>query len=327
MIEQTPYGYLSDGPCTRGSTCEITLKTIADHIGPDPHALAAKIRELMVHVFWQRAYGMQENRERTSREVNTRTMEEKLQLIRTHQKELGRHENSIDALPPDHKLIGNCRDFSLFFTALLRRTGIPARCRCGFGMYFIPNHGEDHWVVERWDSASQRWIICDPQLDDVMIERLKIDFDPMDMPDRAFLSGGEAWLACRSGDEPDKYGIFDMKGWDFIKGDLVRDIAALAGLELLPWDCWGVIERPYTMLSDNDIHALDEAAKQTSMKAHISRTCHSSSGLNASLSRSLSSEAVFSMPFAIEPVALPSSEPKAPMNFNTGSSVVSKLSL
>jgi hypothetical protein len=33
----------------------------------------------------------------------------------------------------------------------------------------------------------------------------------------------------------------DMSGMGFILGDMVRDLAALYKLPLLPWDCWGVM--------------------------------------------------------------------------------------
>jgi hypothetical protein len=120
-----------------------------------------------------------------------------------------------------------------------------------------------------------------------MIDKLKIVFDPMDLPDGAFLSGGEAWLACRGGDDPDRYGIFGMKGWDFVKGDHVRDLAALADLVLLPWDLWGIMERPYVLLGDTDLAALDEAARASPMKAAVTK---------AEASRRLGSDPRFALP-------------------------------
>jgi hypothetical protein len=270
MNEDDFSGYLEDGPFATAGGRERMMAAIAGEIGPDPRALAARIRELMVHAYWRGAYGLAEDRERTRSETNLRSMEGKLELIAAAQSGLGKPDG-VGPLPPERRLIGNCRDFSLFFSALLRRVGIPARARCGFGMYFAPNHGEDHWVVERLDADRSRWVISDPQLDQVMIERMKIPFDPMDLPDGAFLSGSEAWLACRAGDDPDRYGIFDLKGWDFVKGDFVRDVASLAGLELLPWDAWGVIGRPYAILADEDLAVLDAAARATVMRSRITR--------------------------------------------------------
>jgi len=263
--------YLEDGPFAEPGTYRPLLAVAVRELGPEPRALAERIRGLMVHVFWQSAYGLREDRERSVAETNLRSLAEKLERIAAAQEAVGRPRGSAEPLPPERRLIGNCRDFSLFFAALLREAGIPARARCGFGMYFVPNHGEDHWVVERWDPAQARWAISDPQIDGIMAEKLKIGFDPMDLPDGAFLSGGEAWLACRDGDDPERYGIFGMHGWDFVKGDFVRDLSALAGRELLPWDLWGVMERPYTLLGETDIAALDAAARASPMRARLGR--------------------------------------------------------
>ncbi len=266
-----PTGYLVQGPCTDpGDHCPGLAALIAE-CGPDPRALAERIRSLMVHVFWRTAYGLPEDQARAEEEVNIRDLRSMLDRIARTQTSLGRPPESLEPLPPELRLIGNCRDFSVFFTSLLRQAGIPARARCGFGMYFRPNQGEDHWVVERWDAGSARWIISDPQLDAVMVERLKLEFDPMDLPDGAFLSGGEAWLACRGGDDPQRYGIFDMRGWDFVKGDFVRDVAALAGMELLPWDIWGAMQTPHAQLSPEDLAALDRPAGLTPMRAPLTR--------------------------------------------------------
>ena len=264
-------GYLERGPFSDPRGFRPMLTAIVDEIGPDPRALAARVRSLMVHVFWLKAYGLSEDRARAEEATNLRDLPSKLRLISEAEASLGRPAGSAGPLPPELRLFGNCRDFSLFFAALLREAGIPARARCGFGMYFAPDRGEDHWVVERRDRGSARWAISDPQLDEVMVERLKIPFDPMDLPDGAFLSGGEAWLACRGGDDPGRYGIFDMHGWDFVKGDFVRDVASLAGLELLPWDLWGAMMESFDPADGAALAALDAAARETGMRAPLTR--------------------------------------------------------
>lgn len=281
MEEYNARDYLENGPFSDPGPFRPMLAAIARECGAESSpgtgrdfaigVLAERIRGLMVHVFWQSAYGLSEDRERSLAETNLRTMPDKLARVAATQESLGRPAASVESLPPERRLIGNCRDFSLFFAALLREAGIPARARCGFGMYFIPGRGEDHWVVERWVEQEKRWAISDPQLDGIMIEKLNIGFDPMDLPEGAFLSGGEAWLACRGGDDPDRYGIFGMKGWDFVKGDFVRDLASLAGCELLPWDLWGIMERPYVLLDESDIAALDAAARASPMRTRLCR--------------------------------------------------------
>jgi hypothetical protein len=271
MIETTKAGYLEQGPFTEAGEGRGLLEALVRQAGPDPRAIAEAIRGLDIHVFWRGAYGVPEAPERSRDETNLRRLSERLAAIGEANAAIGRERDSVLALPPERRVIANCRDLSLFFAAALREAGIPARARCGFGMYFMPDHGEDHWVVERWDEASSRWLISDPQLDDLMIHRLKPAFDPMDLPDGAFLSGGEAWLACRNGDDPRRYGIFDMSGWEFVMGDFVRDLAALACLELLPWDLWGLMEKSFAELTAEDLAALDAAARASPMRAPLTR--------------------------------------------------------
>jgi hypothetical protein len=126
--------------------------------------------------------------------------------------------------------------------ALLRHGGLPARARAGFAGYF-EDGWVDHWVVERWDPVGGVWRRSDPQLDDVQRAMFDLDFDPLDLPAGAFLAGSEAWRRCRRGDdEPQRFGIMDMRGWWFIAGNVVRDLAALQRVELLPWDVWGLMD-------------------------------------------------------------------------------------
>jgi len=168
------------------------------------------------------------------------------------------------AHPMERRLVGNCRDFSTLLCAMLRHLGIPARARCGFSTYFTPQVYEDHWVCEYWKSAEGRWATVDAQLDEFQRRALRIAFDPCDVPDGRFLPAGQAWKLCRAGKaDPDRFGIFDLHGMWFIRGNLVRDMAALNKVELLPWDGWGIIERDETGLSTADLDLLDRCAALT----------------------------------------------------------------
>ena len=139
--------------------------------------------------------------------------------------------------PLERRLVGNCRDFSVMLCAMLRHQGVPARARCGFGTYFLPNHYEDHWVCEYWSASEKRWLMVDPQLDSLQREVLGIDFDTCDMPAGRFVTGGEAWRRCRRGEaDPESFGILDMKGLWFVCGDLLRDFLALYKVEILLLD-------------------------------------------------------------------------------------------
>ncbi|HOQ97470.1 MAG TPA: transglutaminase domain-containing protein, partial [Anaerolineae bacterium] len=64
---------------------------------------------------------------------------------------------------------------------------------------------------------------------------LQPDFSPLDVPRSRFIVGGQAWLDCREGrSDPLLYGIHDMHGMWFIRGNVVRDMLALNKIELLP---------------------------------------------------------------------------------------------
>ena len=106
--------------------------------------------------------------------------------------------------------------------------------------------------------------MVDAQLDDLQKENLKIRFNSLDMPSYQFVTGGKAWLLCRAGQaDPEKFGIFKMRGMDFIRGDLVRDFLALNSLEILPWDGFGIINKHASQLDEKDAGLLDHIAGLT----------------------------------------------------------------
>jgi hypothetical protein len=220
--------------------------------------LCLVVQRLLLHIFWAERYGAKLSQER-QREVNLRHVSRMMARIG----DLDDRPLS-EARPLDKRLVGNCRDFSVLLCSMLRHQGVPARARCGFGTYFLPNHYEDHWVCEYWNAAQQRWVMVDAQLDDFQQRALGIDFDPLDVPSDRFITGGKAWQMCRSGGaNPDSFGIFDMRGLWFVRGDLVRDLASLNKMELLPWDSWGIMESEDKNLSPDDFALLDRAAALT----------------------------------------------------------------
>ena len=105
--------------------------------------------------------------------------------------------------------------------------------------------------------------MVDAQLDAMQCDVLQITFDTLDVPRDQFIVAGKAWQMCRSGEQnADKFGIFDMHGLGFVRGNLVRDVASLNKLELLPWDCWGIILNEQLDHPD-DLAVLDEIAALT----------------------------------------------------------------
>ena len=231
-----------------------TYSSLFENLPTSIPELVKLVQGVTIHVFWTERYGFKTPPERLA-ELQLRSLEKR--LARTLELD---PRPLMEPRPVEKKLLGNCRDHSLLLVAMLRHQGVPARARCGFGAYFMPDHFEDHWVVEYWNQEQSRWIFVDAQLDELQCDVLKINFDTLDVPRDQFIVGGKAWQMCRSGEQDaDKFGIFDMNGLGFVRGDFVRDVASLNKMELLPWDCWGVILNE--QLDDPaDLAVLDEVA-------------------------------------------------------------------
>jgi hypothetical protein len=219
-------------------------------------ALCRVVQGLLIHPYWAGAYGYSIPKERAS-ESQIRGVAGKLERI------LDLDERPLlEPRPPERRLVGNCRDYAVLLTAMLRCKGMPVRTRCGFGAYFSPGWHEDHLICEVWRAEEGRWAFVDAQLDDVQREALRIPFDPCDVPRDQFLPGGRAWLMCRHGEaDPDTFGYGDtVGGLPNIRGNLVRDVAFLNRVEILGWDFWGLIEGDEVDLDEEDLRLLDEAA-------------------------------------------------------------------
>lgn len=221
----------------------------------DVPGLCKLVQNLYLHIFWAERYGYPVPVERQG-EVQVRHAAHKLALT------IARRPGPLAAPRiPAEKQISNCRDFSTLFSALLRYQGIPARARCGFATYFTPEQVVDHWVVEYWNAAEGRWVWVDPQLDAFQVSNLKLEFNPQDIEPGHFLPGGQAWQMCRRGEaDPDTFGIFDMHGWAFIRGNVLRDLASLNKVELLPWDLWGGMLKRDEEMTEKDNALIDCAA-------------------------------------------------------------------
>jgi hypothetical protein len=153
-----------------------------------------------------------------------------------------------------------CHHHALLLLAMLRAKGIPARYRSGFGAYFNPPWFEEHVVCEYWDADARRWKLADPQFDAVWRERSAITHDILDVPRDRFLIAADAWAMCRAGEaDPAKFGIFagNLRGAWFIAGELIRDLAGLNLMEMLPWDVWGAMPRPDEALGDDRLAFFD----------------------------------------------------------------------
>jgi len=231
---------------------------LLDGLPTDIPSLCQAVQGLTVHIFWAERYGLTLSEER-KQEVELRTMVRR--LARTLELD---DRPLTESRSLEKRLVGNCRDFSTLLCAILRHQGVPARARCGFAAYFMPNHFEDHWVCEYWKADERRWVMVDAQLDAFQRDALQIQFNTLDLPAGQFLTGGCAWLMCRAGQaDADQFGIFDMHGLWFVRGDLVRDFLSLNKTEILPWDGWGLIYKDEAQVTEDDREFLDRIAALT----------------------------------------------------------------
>lgn len=173
----------------------------------------------------------------------------------------------------DRRLVGCCRDFTVLTLTLLRAAGVPARARVGFAGYFAPGWWIDHVVAEVWDAAEDRWRLMDANLGTDWPDHWRRDdgdapFDVADVPRDAFLTGPAAWRACRAGErDPERFVVAPeleipyLRGWSYLRHNLVHDLATLAKREMLLWDTWGILTDDPS--SPAELELLDRVAAAT----------------------------------------------------------------
>jgi hypothetical protein len=147
------------------------------------------------------------------------------------------------AREPARRVIGTWRHFAVLSCALLRYRGIAARVRCGFATYFQTGQGLDHWITEYWHRDERRWVRIDSE-----ILGQPVLPAPDDLRVGEFLSGGEAWTAFRTGQiDASRFGVYGTENWGpgEIRGNAIKDLAALNKVEILPWDEWGRMAASY----------------------------------------------------------------------------------
>ncbi len=217
----------------------------------DVSALNRVVQGLVIHLDWLSAYDV-DDRQLRGNPRETLPVADRLAAILEG-----------DARPlnvprsPREKSAGTCRDFSLMACSFLRDKGVPSRLRCGFASY-LGECWEDHWVCEYRDGPAQPWRLSDPQIDEVMRTRLRIDFDPANVPRTSFLTAGEAWMECRAGrSDPQRFGQGDATGFWFLSVNVLRDHYALNGRETSAWDEWRMAPPASRLMKDRDIELLD----------------------------------------------------------------------
>lgn len=173
----------------------------------------------------------------------------------------------LQAREPAARFVGSCRDYALLLCSMFRHVGIPARIRFGFATYFSKNRDTygDHCVCEYWDEGERRWRLVDANVDPVVKSKVGVTANELDLSRDEFLVASDAWRLARSGQaDPDRFGVpsIGIQGLWFIRGSLLRDLAALNKVEVLPWDYWGLADRmPIDALPPEELPFLDDLAE------------------------------------------------------------------
>ncbi len=231
-------------------TCAAAL----DELPNDASAAADVARGVLIHRDWLPWLGITMDESRLA-DQHLRSMRDVIERIL----QLDNAPITTERKMPK-RMVGVCRHFTTLHVALLRNAAVPARARVGFARYFGDGWA-DHWITEWWNG--ERWVRTDAQVGPVLQGMLGLTFDPADQPRGEFLTAPEAWQRCRNGDEdPNRFGIFDLRGLGFVGGSLVQDLAALNKVELLPWDVWGGLSNgPTAPLEDAQLARADAVAR------------------------------------------------------------------
>lgn len=137
---------------------------------------------------------------------------------------------------PD-RLLASSSDFANLFVCLARHVGLPARKRVGFD-------GFKSWeLAEVYDGAAWKQV------------------DPSGVMEGKFVPAAEAWKKCRAGEwDAEKFQGAQSRGMDVLRCNLMLDLAAQMKIELLNWDRYGWMLRPFEDFSDKAWETLDKAA-------------------------------------------------------------------
>jgi len=268
-------------------------KKLINNLPANNVALINATQNLIVHDMWLDHYDVKKDPKKYIGASRTAADIIDLSLIISKKKLFDEHNKN-------EKVIGDCRDFSIFLCALFRIKEIPARARCGFASYLAKESKyEDHWVCEVY--RNNKWRKIDPQIDSFQLnfilkwakehpkadndyKKMLLSLDPMDITEHHFITAGKAWKLSRDnslnpnnfgiGINPEKFGLKSLSGLWFIRGNLIRDFLALNKIEVSPfvtgiennknyWHNWRLMNTEDSKLTDNDWALLDKISKLT----------------------------------------------------------------
>jgi hypothetical protein len=215
-----------------------TPETFRDRLGElpaEPAAIADGLEQFVIHHSVARQIGVavpaHAEEDRSLRRASLLLA----QAIRRDGRPLSEHRGI------SNYLFVTCRDFAMLAVSALREKSIPARLRAGFAGYFNPGIWEDHYLCEYCIDGS--WAFLDAQLGPISRNGFRIQFDLANVPSSGFRTAASTWRAVRAGElDAATCGLpyAGIAGEWWIASSVLRDAAALTGIECLPWDDWGM---------------------------------------------------------------------------------------
>jgi hypothetical protein len=241
---------------------------LLDGLPRDIDALQRIANGLVIHFRIQDPAAVGLSRERIAQEIDSRYADTMLERLIAHD-----DRRLSERRAPGDRIAGCCRDFTVLFLTMARAQGLPARARAGFASYFFEGLHTDHEIAEVFDPDERRWRLVDGQLRAGHVDPNDgAELDPADLPRERFFTAGAAWRQCRAGQaDPAKFMVrpeieLEMtRGLPYIAHNLVLDIAALNGREMLLWDAWGLAGKAFLWagVSEQEIALLDRVAEAT----------------------------------------------------------------
>ncbi len=132
---------------------------------------------------------------------------------------------------PD-RFLASPHDYANLFCSMARSQGIAARKRVGF------DAKGSYELAEYWDGQAWKQI------------------DVAGLMTGEFVPAAKAWQECRKGADAAAFG-----GLEAVRCALMLDLAAMNKIELLAWDRYGWMLRPFEDFSDKAWNTLDKAAE------------------------------------------------------------------
>lgn len=158
-----------------------------------------------------------------------------------------------------NRIVLTCRYVAVLTASLFKLMGIPARVRSGFGSYFIKGKSVDHWTVEYWNKAENRWAMADV---DASLESHLV-FDPYDVPLGTFDFAANAWMEVRSGKTTPSYywNASNHDGLEVISWELFYDFHCIMSNEIIYVHVPEFIYGKFDQLTEKDLVELDTLAE------------------------------------------------------------------